>query len=116
MIVTIPEHVRWFKAKGKNITTTEGIDVEVLEFKHEGDEEILSFWAKHFRQQYCSDDDIDIMRKGYGYSRAEYLNEIKFPDSSLAPGPSIRAGDFSEILVSDYMEYILEYWVPRTRY
>ena len=33
-----------------------------------------------------------------------------------APGPSIRAGDFAEILVADYLQYLLGYWVPRTRY
>ena len=32
------------------------------------------------------------------------------------PGTSIRAGDFGEILVADYLEYILGFWVPRTRY
>ncbi len=31
-------------------------------------------------------------------------------------GPSIRSGDFGEILVPDYVEYVLKYWVPRSRY
>ena len=47
-------------------------------------------------------------------SRAEYLNSIKFPDRSTAPGPSIRAGDFGELLVADYLQYCLGYWVPGT--
>jgi hypothetical protein len=49
-------------------------------------------------------------------SRSEYLNRIKFPDPQEPPGPSIRAGDFGEILVADFLEYILGFWVPRTRY
>lgn len=32
------------------------------------------------------------------------------------PGPSVRSGDFTEILVSDYVQYVLNYYVPRTRY
>jgi hypothetical protein len=49
-------------------------------------------------------------------SRAEYLKTIKFPDESSAPGPSIRAGDFGEVLIADYLEFALGYWLPRTHY
>lgn len=115
MIPTIPEHIRWFVNTGKNITSPDGENIEVLEFKHEKDETVLSLWAKHFRQHYCLDEEIDFFRQGFGYSKTEYLNIIKFPDSS-PPGPSIRSGDFSEILVADYLEFVLNYWVPRTRY
>jgi len=31
-------------------------------------------------------------------------------------GPGIRAGDFGEILVSDYLQWLLGYWVPRVRW
>ena len=41
---------------------------------------------------------------------------MKFPDKAKAPGPSIRAGDFAEILVADYLTYLQGYTVPRTRY
>ncbi|MFF3024464.1 Hachiman antiphage defense system protein HamA [Gottfriedia sp. NPDC057948] len=116
MISTIPEHIRWFANTGKNITTSTGESIEVFEFKHESDEEVLSIWAKHFRQHYCLDEEIDFYRQGYGYSKTEFLNKIKFPDPNRAPGPSTRAGDFSEILVADYLEFILNFWVPRTRY
>jgi hypothetical protein len=40
---------------------------------------------------------------------------VKFPGGTK-PGPSIRAGDFGEIFVADYLQYIMNYWVPRTRY
>ena len=56
------------------------------------------------------------MRRGTGLSRSEYLTQIKFPDRTAAPGPSIRAGDFAEILAADYLEFILDHWVPSTRY
>jgi hypothetical protein len=116
MTSNIPEHIRWFADTGKSITTSIGENIKILEYKHEDDAAVLSLWAKHFRQQYCLDDEIDFFRNGYKYTKAEYLNKIKFPDPTRAPGPSTRAGDFSEILVADYLEYILNYWVPRTRY
>lgn len=49
-------------------------------------------------------------------SKKDYLLTLKFPAQTGTPGPSVRSGDFSEILISDYLEYILNYWVPRTRY
>jgi hypothetical protein len=54
------------------------------------------------------------MADGLGISNAEYLRTILFPDASQVPGPSLRSGDFGEILVADYIEYLLGYWCPRT--
>jgi len=76
----------------------------------------LSKWAASFRQNYCADADIDLLRRGTGLSRAEYLTQLVFPDKSVAPGPSIRSGDFAELLISDYVEHVLGYWVPRSKY
>ena len=59
--------------------------------------EVTSNWAKHFRNHYCFDTEIDIFRDGTGYSREEYLNNLKFPTSNRGFGPGIRAGDFGEI-------------------
>lgn len=113
---SVPKHIEWLIDTDERLTTTDGKVVEVWEFQYEDNEEVLSEWAKHFRNHYCLDTEIDLYRKGYGHSRSEYLNNIKFPDPHKAPGPSIRAGDFGEILVSDYLQYKLGYWVPRTRY
>jgi hypothetical protein len=53
------------------------------------------------------------MVDGTELSPAEYLTTIVFPDATATPGPSVRSGDFGEILVADYIEFILEYWCPR---
>jgi hypothetical protein len=110
------EHGKWFINTGELLNTTDGKKVEVWEFQHQEDEDVLSAWAKHFRNHYCLDKQIDILRDGTGLTRKEYLKQIKFPSSSVAPGPSIRAGDFAEILAADFLEFILKHWVPRTRY
>jgi hypothetical protein len=109
-------HINWLIDTKVRLKTVDGKTAQVLEFRHRNDDKILSDWAKHFRNHYCLDSEIDSLRKGTSYSRTEYLNEIKFPDAKVKLGPSIRAGDFGEILVADYLEYILRYWVPRTRY
>ncbi len=112
----IPGHLAWLVDTGKCLKTTDGKPVRVMELKHAKDDAVLSAWAKHFRNQYCRDDQIDNLCQGTNLTRAEYLRTIKFPDESAAPGPSIRAGDFGEVLVADYLEFVLAYWLPRTRY
>lgn len=109
-------HTKWLVDTRERLKTNDGKEIEVWEFRYEKDNAVLSAWAKHFRNHYCFDSEIDYFRKGLKCSRAEYLNTIKFPDPKVTPGPSIRAGDFGEILVADFLEYLLGYWVPRTRY
>lgn len=110
------DHIGWLKRSDQTAKTSCGKQIEIWELSHVEDEEVLSSWAKHFRSHYCDDRHIDELRSGYNFSRSEYLTEIKFPDSSRAPGPSVRAADFAEILIADFLEYVLEFWVPRTRY
>ncbi|MGS1021371.1 Hachiman antiphage defense system protein HamA [Burkholderia glumae] len=110
-----PDHVNWFQVR-PHLTTGEGKVVTVVEFLHQPDEAVLTAWAKHFREHYCLDADIDVMTSGTGLSRAEFLTQQVFPHADRSPGPSIRAGDFAEILVSDFLEYHLHHWVPRWRF
>ncbi|MGX8883269.1 hypothetical protein ACWWD9_08650 [Methylovorus sp. SPW-M1] len=98
------------------LTTSDGHPIDVWELNVAEDAEFLSSWAAHFRQCYCLDSEIDAFRAGTGLSRAEYLIQMIFPDKSAAPGPSIRSGDFAELLVCDYVEHLLGYWVPRGKY
>ncbi|MCZ2897031.1 DUF1837 domain-containing protein [Burkholderia thailandensis] len=109
-----PEHLNWL-VEQPPVTTVEGKQVRVFEFAHQPDNVILSSWARHFRQHYCSDEDIDALRSGTGLSRAEFLAQMIFP-STVKPGPSIRSGDFAEILVCDFLEFSLNHWVPRSRF
>ena len=115
--MTWSKKINQWLTRENDILTEDGHAVRVFTFNYIGtDEETMSDWAKHFRNHYCSDEVIDDLRHGTGLSRKDYLLNIKFPDQTGTPGPSVRAGDFSEILLSDYLEYMLNYWVPRTRY
>jgi Cap4 SAVED domain len=109
-----PLHIQWLVDTGARLTTVDGKIIEVWELQHTDDPAILSAWAKHFRNHYCSDGDIDFLRAAR--SRKDYLEEIKFPSRTSNLGPGIRAGDFGEILVADYLQWILGYWVPRVRW
>lgn len=96
-------HLDWLKDTGISLTTSEGKNIRVLDFEHQSDDVILSAWAKHFRNHYCPDTQIDSLRRGTGLDRRGYLNKIKFPSIDEKPGPSIRAGDFGEVLSADFL-------------
>ena len=53
------DHLKWLIDTGERPTTADGKVVEVWEFRYEADEVILSAWAKHFRNHYCLDTEID---------------------------------------------------------
>jgi hypothetical protein len=108
-----PPHLAWLTNTHETIQTADGLVAEVWELIPESDQAVLSAWSKHFREHYCEDALLDKLREGTGLSRAEYLEQMKFPHATEAPGPSIRSGDFAEILIADYVEFKLGYWCPR---
>jgi hypothetical protein len=110
----IPPHIDWLKPTGEVLKTTDGTIIELWELRHTKDDHILSQWATHFRSHYCSDDLIDALRGVR--SRTDYLTNIKFPSLTGGLGPSIRAGDFAEILVADFLQWVRGYTVPRVRW
>lgn len=108
-----PKHIEWLKKSTDSLKTADGLDVEIWTLDHTNDGQILSAWATHFRQHYCVDADLPSFIAGTPYTPSQYLTTIKFPDQSTGTGPSTRAGDFGEILLADYVEYVLSYWCPR---
>src|SRR5689334_10131674 len=100
-----PDHVNWFQIR-EPVTTAEGKSVSIVEFLHQPDEAVVSVWARHFRQHYCADSDLDALRAGTGLEKMDFLTQMLFPSADRAPGPSVRAGDFAEILVADFLEYV----------
>lgn len=112
-------HLAWLNETDEILSTTDGKDIAVWELTcDESDADTWRAWGKHFREHYCLDSMVDILKKGTPYesSRADYLTSLVFPDEKVTPGPSIRAGDFAEILISDLLEHQYACWVPRTRY
>lgn len=107
-------HLKFLRDTEERYKTADGKEIQVWEFRHEDDEAVLSAWAKHFRNHYCLDAEIDFLRGKL--PRADYLTNIRFPCKTSKLGPAIRAGDFGEILVSDYLQWLLGYWVPRVRW
>lgn len=111
------KHLNWLTDLKKTVKTSDGKVVKMFNFSADSnDKTVMSAWAKHFRNHYCLDTEIDDLCRGTPYSRKSYLNELKFPTVIRGFGPSVRAGDFAEILLADYLEYVMNHYVPRTRY
>jgi len=107
---TVPNHCSWFE-NTTSLQTIDGKEVPVIRFNHQNDDAVLKEWAIHFREHYSTDLETIDMASSMGLTPAEYLRDIKLP--SL---PGVRSGDFSEILVADYLQFLMNYEVPRTRY
>jgi hypothetical protein len=108
-----PIHLSWLADTGERKITACGREIEIWALDPKNDDAVLSAWARHFRQHYITDADLPAMADGTGLSNPEYLRTILLPDAKNAPGPSLRSGDFGEILVADYIEFVLGYWCPR---
>ena len=109
------QHLVWLNPLDTK-QTADGKDIKIYELNYDlTNTAIFSSWARHFRNHYCLDSNIERLIQGTTQTKAEYLNNIKFPESNVN-GAKTRAGDFGEILVSDFIEYILNFWVPRTRF
>ena len=78
-------------------------------------EEMINEWANSFRQYYCPDYKLDVLRHGTGLSRKEYLLTRVFPGQE-GFGPGTKLGDFTELLISDYITYVRDFLVPKDRY
>lgn len=111
--MTTPSHVNWLKDTGETVKTADGSVVSIWEFNYEQNDAVMSAWAKHFREHYCPDSELPALVSGTGKTNAQFLLEMKFPDNASRLGPATRSGDFGEILVADFIEYILGYWCPR---
>jgi hypothetical protein len=92
------------------------LDIQVWELTVPTDVTVLREWADRFREAYCSDSEIDALRAGTGKSRSEYLTDLVFPNASQGLGPAVRAGDFTELLLSDFLENEYGLWIPREKY
>ena len=109
----VPSHIAGLTKVG-TLTSTCGRKIAVWELGVKIGDPVVSAWARHFRQSYCADSDIDLLR--LDLSRGEYLKTLVFPHATEKPGPSIRSGDFAELLISDFLEYVQGFWVPRYKY
>lgn len=104
-------YTEWFQEDELSLLTVDGRKIRVINFLHEKDPPLLEEWAKHLRLHYSSESETSEDSVAHSMTKADYLKTMKFP--SL---PMIVSGDFAEILIADYFQFVLNFNVPRTRY
>lgn len=109
-----PNYISWF-IEEKSIIFEDGFPISCYRLDYVFEEDVYCQWALHLRQHYESDDELKESITKTGLSTAEYLRTYVIPQMEDVFGPSSRSNDFSEILVSDLLEFIQGYTVPRCK-
>ena len=80
------------------------------------DSNTLNDWASGLRDNYVEENLLESLVKGTGLTQKEFLEKNIFPNHHISIGASTMSGEFGEILVYDYINFVLKYYVTRTRY
>lgn len=101
----------------KELCSSQGNKINIYKLDNELlDDDSLNTWASSLRNNYCEEHLLDSLMNGTGLSKEEYLKKMVFPDSSVRQGAATMSGEFGEILILDYINFVLNYYVTRTRY
>ena len=109
-----PRYIDWFVAES-GITLKNDVPITCYKLAYKIEEEALDEWALHIRRHYESDDELTESLSVTGISAEEYLRRYVVPQKSEPFGPSARSNDFTEIMISDLLEFIHGYTVPRCK-
>lgn len=101
-----PVFVSWLKKE--QCSFQDGTTVECWHLDWQYNDNALDEWALHLRRHYVRDKDLADRCRARNEQPSVYLPRRVVPSKS-----QIRSGDFAEILISDVLEYLCKYAVPR---
>ena len=114
--MNLPAYVKFFKEEPDLKSINQKNVIKIVAFNPDDENnDALNEWATSFRRNYSDDDDLSFFSESLHVTKSKYLKDFVFPNKK-SPGPAVKSGDFGEILVCDYLEFIKGYIVPRTRY
>jgi len=109
-----PKYINWF-VKESAVTLEDGVPISCYRLDYKADEAVYSEWALYLRQHYESDEELSESIVEIGMQVEEYLRIHVIPQKNDAFGPTSRSNDFTEIMVSDLLEFVHGYTVPRCK-
>lgn len=110
--VNKPKYINWI-VKEDGIVFEDGLPLECYLIDYVKDENVYDEWALHLRRHYEDDDSLAKSLIDTEMEIGEYLRTYVIPQKEDAFGPTSRANDITEILISDLFEFILNYTVLR---
>lgn len=101
----------------KSISSRDGNIIKVFSLSNDLlDENILNAWASGLRDNYVEERLLKSLVNGTGLTQQAFLQKHIFPNHKDKLGAATMSGEFGEILVCDYINFVLEHYVTRTRY
>ena len=101
----------------KELITSYGNKVNIYKLTNELlEEDILNKWATSLRNNYIEEELLPDLISGTGLTQQEYLKKNILPDFENRQGAGTMSGEFGEILIYDYINFNLKYYITRTRY
>ena len=117
-----PKYLKWIvEEKGVDFEDhQQGEKLKCYRLSYNKDEEILDDWALHIRRHYEWDPDLKESADSNNMSVEDYLREYVLPEKTEKDDPDprgspTRSADLTEILVSDMLEFIYNFRVPRIK-
>jgi len=108
-----PQYISHFIKNNANITLNSGESVIVYSISNDLTETELNEWAKHILAHYTSQDDIIEGAKSNKISEQKFIENFVLPSVSNQNQTKDVSGNFGEIVFCDFIEFVLEYSVPR---
>lgn len=107
-----PSYIDWI-VEETGITIKDGIPIKCYKIDYTDDKNILDEWALHIRRNYIEDETLLEDARINGMSVEQYLHDYVIPQKNEYLGSPARSSDITEILISDLLEFVFNYSVPR---
>lgn len=107
-----PQYIDWLiEEKGVVINGTN--EVTSYRIDYSDNSTVIDDWALHIRRNYIKDQDLIESASINGLTIEQYLKKYIIPQKGEPLGATARSGDIAEIVVSDLLEFVMGYTVPR---
>ena len=109
-----PRYIRWF-VEESSVTFKDGKPITCYKLSYELNDDIFDEWALHIRRHYEADDELAESISATEMDIEDYLRKYVIPQKTDPFGPTARSNDFTEIMVSDLLQFVYGYTVPRCK-
>lgn len=107
-----PQYIDWI-VEETGIVIKDDIPLKCYKIDYKDDESILDDWALHIRRNYIEDTELKEDADDNAMTVEQYLHDYVIPQKGEELGATVRSADITEILISDLLEFVHQYSVPR---
>lgn len=107
-----PQYIDWI-VEETGIVIKDNIPLKCYKIDYKYDESILDDWALHIRRNYIEDDELKEDADDNRMTVEQYLRNYIIPQKGEELGSTVRSADITETLISDLLEFVHQYSVPR---